>query len=95
MHQCQGPAIVHAGLLAHLNETEPWLILLVTPVLFLLQQVKMSTVREVYFPDQMLMSGLIHHHWLYSSFTIQRGQNVFVTQPRPTKRGKKKLAFIS
>lgn len=52
--QCQGPAIVHAGSLAHLNETEPSLIQLITPAPFLLQQIKMSAVREVYFPDRLL-----------------------------------------
>ena len=36
------------GLLACLNGTEPSLMLLVTPALFLLGQVKMSTVRTAY-----------------------------------------------
>ncbi len=46
-----GVALAHCqhchGLLGHLNRTEPSLMLLVTPVLFLLWQVKMSAVKIV------------------------------------------------
>lgn len=49
----QGPGVVQAGslshghgLLGHLNMREPWLLLLVTPVLF--RQVKMSAVVKAY-----------------------------------------------
>lgn len=57
-HWFQGPCTWHAGslshcrgVLGHFNITEPSLMLLVTPLLFLLQQVKISVVKKAYWTE--------------------------------------------
>ena len=78
--QFQGPAIVRAGsrsrchgFLGHLNQTEPLLMLLVTPGFSLLWRLKMSAVKKKAWPwiNKPLLLGVLYSmlFWMFRECT--------------------------